>query len=99
VGTDLNPAHIVRVIDCSAGTVAGIVAQMEVSTTFEHLVYREAELDALWSLTDFLSRVEKDAAARSAIAELHRVVHRAHDLVGECRIAEAIESLRPFSGA
>jgi len=97
VGADFNPAHIVRVIDCSPETLAGIVAQMERSTTFEHFVYREAELDAVWSITDFLLRCEKDAASRAAIADLHRVVHRAHDLLGERRIAEAIASLRPFA--
>ena len=97
VGADPDPAHIVRVIDCSPDTLAGILAQMECSTTFEHFVYREAELDAVWSITDFLLRSEKDAAARAAIAELHRVVHRAHDLLGERRIAEAIASLRPFA--
>jgi len=26
---------------------------MEASTDFEHLVYREAELDAIWSITGF----------------------------------------------
>jgi hypothetical protein len=96
---DLNPTHIVRVIDCSPETLAGILAQLEVSTSFEHFVYREAELDAVWSLTDFLLRSETDAAAKAALAKLHRAVHRAHDFLGERRIAEAIESLRPFSGA
>lgn len=99
MGTDWNPAHIVRVLDCSPETLAGIVAQLAISTTFEHLVYREAELDALWSLTGFLLRWEEDAAARLTLAELNRAVHRAHDLVGERRTAEAIECLRPFAGA
>ena len=97
VGTDLNPAYIVRVIDCSPETLQGIVDQLEVSTSFEHFVYREAELDAVWSLTDFLLRSETDAAARAAIAKLHHAVHRAHDFLGERRIEEAIESLRPFA--
>lgn len=93
----MNPSHIVRVLDCSPSTVAGIVEQLEISQTFEHLVYREAELDAMWSLTDFLVRSETEPAARMAILELHRAVHRAHDLVGERRIPEAVESLRPFA--
>ena len=86
-------------IDCSPETLACIVGQLEISTTFEHLVYREAELDALWSLTGFLLRHAKEAGERAAIAELNRAVHRAHDLVGERRVPEAIESLRPFARA
>ena len=97
MGTDLNPDHIVRVVDCSPKTVTGIVDQIEISTTFEHFVYREAELDALWSLTGFLLQYEKDAGEHAAIAELNRAVHRAHDLLAERRVAEAIESLRPYT--
>jgi hypothetical protein len=92
-----NPTFIVRVIDCSPGTLAAIVEQIKASTDFEHFVYREAELDAVWSLTDFLMRYERDSGARSAIEELHRATHRAHDLLAERKVAAAIESLRPFT--
>jgi len=97
VRTELDPAHIVRVMDCSPETLAAILQQFEISTTFEHFVHREAELDAIWSLTDFLLRFGTDSGARAAIAELHRAVHRAHDLLGRQRITEAMESLRPFA--
>ena len=88
---------MVRVIDYSPETIAGIVAQIEVSTDFEHFVYREAELDAVWSLTDFLMRNAEDSSERAAVTDLHRAAHRAHDLLAEHRVAEAIESLRPFT--
>jgi len=35
-----------------ADTLWSIIAHMDVSTDFEHFVYREAELDAIWSITD-----------------------------------------------
>jgi hypothetical protein len=95
----VNPAHIVSVIDFSPATLANILAHIEVSTTFEHYVYREAELDAVWSLTDFSLRTERDVAVRAAVTDLHEAAHRAHDLLGEHRIGEAVESLRPFANA
>jgi hypothetical protein len=95
----VNPGHIVTVIDFDPETLTAILAHIRVSTTFEHLVYREAELDALWSLTDFYVRTERDAVAREAAAALHRAVHQAHDFIGESRPFEAMECLRPFAAA
>ena len=92
----VNPAHVVTVRDFSPETVAAIAAQLEASTDFEHLVYREAELDAIWSITGFaLSRVEVGQAPEIA-ARLHAAAHRAHDLVGEGRPREAAALLRKF---
>jgi hypothetical protein len=82
---EVNPAHAVTVIDFSPETMASIVAHIEVSTAFEHFVYREAELDAIWSLTGFSLRTETDPATREAVHTLHQAAHRAHDLIGENR--------------
>jgi hypothetical protein len=86
----VNPAHIVPVLDFSVETLRAIAAHLEVSTDFEHLVYREAELDAVWSLTGFFVAQNPDAV------RLHEAAHRAHDLVGEGRPREAAVLLRPF---
>ena len=96
-----DPAHIVSVRDFSPETLAAIAAQLEVSTDFEHLVYREAELDAIWSITGFaLSRTQVGQALPPAnqelAAKLHAAAHRAHDLVGEGRPREAAALLRKF---
>ena len=48
-----DPNHIVPVSDLSTETLQSIIALLEISTDFEHLVYREAELDAIWSITGF----------------------------------------------
>jgi hypothetical protein len=96
-GVELNPAHIVAVTNFSADTLRNIIAHIEVSTEFEHLIYREAELDAIWSITGFfLMDDEVTASHREAVKRLHAGAHRAHDLVADCRPAEAVTLLRTF---
>jgi hypothetical protein len=90
----VNPAHIVAVVDFSPETLRQIADRLEASTRFEHFVYREAELDAVWSLTGFAMRWEKDPSRRDAVALLRSVAHRAHDLIGEQRPDEALHALR-----
>ncbi|HXP86492.1 MAG TPA: hypothetical protein VN841_17315 [Bryobacteraceae bacterium] len=93
---DLNPAHIVPVTDFSSETLRNVIAHLEISTDFDHLVYREAELDAIWSITGFVLQNEPNLPKRGDIAELHRVAHMAHDLVADRRPAEAAAVLRSF---
>lgn len=78
---ELNPSHIVAVADLSPETLRSIIAHLEVSTDFEHLVYRESELDAIWSIAGFLAHREPDAKQRDKVLHLRGVAHRAHDLV------------------
>lgn len=91
---DLDPAHIATVGDFSPVTLGGIVARLEVSTEFEHLVYREAELDAIWSLIGFFLVSEPDLHRRDAAKRLHAGVHMAHDLVAANRPGDAAVLLR-----
>jgi hypothetical protein len=93
---ELNPAHIVPVTDFSPATLRIVIAHLEISTDFDHLVYREAELDAIWSITGFVLQNEPNLKKRRDIAELHRVAHMAHDLVADCRPSEAAAALRSF---
>jgi hypothetical protein len=91
-----DPAHIVTVKDFSHETISRLVAHLEVSTDFEHLVYREAELDALWSITGFLAVHEPESDQRETAARLHAGAERAHDLVAERRPTDAARVLRGF---
>lgn len=93
-GSPRNPNHIVAVTDVSAETLRAVIAQLDVSTDFEHLVYRESELDALWSLSFFLLRIEQEPSKRAAIERLHESALAAHDLVAEGRTREAAGILR-----
>jgi hypothetical protein len=91
-----DPAHIVAVTDFSGATLRSIIDHLEVSTDFEHLVYRESELDALWSITGFALKSEPHLPSRASIERLHDIAHRAHDLIAERRPREAAELLRSF---
>jgi hypothetical protein len=90
----LNPEHIVTVTDFSPDTLREMIAHLEASTDFEHLVYRESELDAVWSITGFALKYEPNAIQREAIARLHEIAQVAHDLVADQRPKEAAEILR-----
>jgi hypothetical protein len=92
---DINPGHIVTVRDASPDTLQNVIAHLEVSTDFEHLVYREAELDAIWSITEFLLGISTSNDG-DAVKRLHTEVHRAHDLVAESRPHAAAALLRTF---
>ena len=91
---ELNPAHIVAVTDLSTETLRSVIAHLEVSTDFEHLVYRESELDAIWSIAGFLLNQERDAMRRDKVLHLRGVAHRAHDLVAARLPHDAARLLR-----
>jgi hypothetical protein len=93
---DVNPAHIVPVQDFSSNTLRSIIDHLKVSTDFEHLVYREAELDAIWTITGFFLANEADSSRREAVKDLHACVHKAHDLVADRRPAAAAMLLQTF---
>jgi hypothetical protein len=87
-----DPSRIVTVTDLSPETLQNIIELLEISTDFEHLVYREAELDAIWSLSGFLLKEHPGEAP----ARLHEIAHAAHDLVADQRPKEAAALLRSF---
>ena len=89
-----NPEHIVSVRDFSPETLREMIAHLEASTEFEHLVYRESELDAVWSITGFALKQESDAIQRMNLARTHEIAQVAHDLVADRRPKEAAEILR-----
>ena len=91
-----DPGHIVAVSDFSTETLRSIIAHLEVSTGFEHMVYREAELDAIWSITGFFLMNAGNSEQRGAVERLHAAAHEAHDLVAGGRTEEAATLLRGF---
>lgn len=94
VNHDMNPAHIIPVSDVLPATLEAVIALLEVSTDFEHLVYRESELDALWSISGFRLTELPDSPERRAVERLHENAHAAHDLVAAGRPREAARVLR-----
>jgi len=90
VGETVKPGDMVAVHDFSPETLRDVLAHIEVSTAFEHFIFREAELGAIWSLTGF-------AQASPDVTRLRHAVLKAHDQLGRKRPKEAIQSLEPFA--
>jgi hypothetical protein len=93
----VNPAYQVPIDDFSDETLRNIVAHLEESTTFEHFVYRESELDEVCRLVDDAlqggqGRVDERQRARWQI--VFDAARDAHDLVGVEEPARAAERLR-----
>jgi hypothetical protein len=93
---EVNPGHIVSVKDFSPETLRNVVAHLKASTSFEHLVYREAELDAIWTITGFFLANEPASRLREAVKALHAGAHRAHDLVAKRQPGAAATVLETF---
>ena len=81
----MDPTRIIPVQDYTPATLRAVVAQLEGSTSVDHLVYRESELDALWSLLEHeVRRAQQDGASEPHLQELRRLfdaARDAHDLV------------------
>jgi hypothetical protein len=78
-------------------TIQTLADRLQRSTTAEHHIYRESELDELWRLLDIATRNKDPDGLRNSewLAGMRSAVHRAHDLVGmEGRPKEAAEALR-----
>ena len=93
---DVDPAHIVPVQDFSSKTLRSIIDHLKVSTDFEHLVYREAELDAIWTITGFFLANEADSSHREVVKDLHACVHKVLDLVADRHPLAAALRLQAF---
>ncbi len=94
--SQVNPEHIVSVQDFSPDTLRNIIAHLKVSSSFEHLVYREAELDAIWTITGFFLASEPASTLRDSVTRLHLGAHKAHDLVADRRPDAAARVLEGF---
>ena len=93
----MNPAYQVPIDDFSDETLRNIVAHLEESTTFEHFVYRESELDEVCRLVDDALRGiqgRADAQQHARWQIVFDAARDAHDLVGVEEPARAAERLR-----
>lgn len=93
----MNPAYQVPIDDFSDETLRNIVAHLEESTTFEHFVYRESELDEVCRLVDDALRGGQgrtDERQRARWQIVFEAARDAHDLVGVEEPARAAERLR-----
>lgn len=88
--TPLDPGRPIEIRELDSATVRNVIAYLKACTRPEHFVYRESELDALWSLADM--------AVRGGVAQpdgryLLELLWRAHDSVGGGQKVEAVQAL------
>jgi hypothetical protein len=73
-----DPWRIVEVEVLDAETVGRVIRQVEVSVEPDQLVYRESEVDALWTLADMAARAgDRDAP------QWRELLWQAHDHIGD----------------
>ena len=83
-----NPEEPTAIERLDSPTVGRVIALIRRSGETEELVYREAEIDALWSLADVAAWSGR-AAAESALV----LLWEAHEAVGHARPGEAVDAL------
>jgi len=97
----MDPTETISVQDYSPATLQAIVARLEGSTSVDHLVYRESELDALWSLLDLaVRRAQRNHESEARLQELRVLfdaAQDAHDLVGADDPSAAARRLRDIA--
>ncbi|MBO0893388.1 MAG: hypothetical protein J2O39_03340 [Acidimicrobiales bacterium] len=94
------------VSDLLPATIEGVARRLRGSQGFVQLVYRESELDALWSLADLAvgkaaeheppeeaGPLGVEGAGPEDRRQLRDLIHEAHDLVAASRTNEAAELL------
>jgi hypothetical protein len=88
VDPGVNPEEPTAIERLDAPTVGRVIALIQRSRETEELVYREAEIDALWSLADVAAWSGR-AAAESALV----LLWEAHEAVGHARPDDAVDAL------
>ena len=83
-----DPLDVVRVEELTPHTVEEVIARLRASSDFDHLVYRESEVDALWSLADMAVRRREPNAQT-----LLDLLWAAHERIGEGRKDAAVTEL------
>lgn len=99
--TEIGSARnrIYQVTELTPETLTGIADRLDVATSFEDQIYRESEIDALWTLVDVQVRQAevKGSAERARWVGLRERLWTAHDLIPEGRCRESAEILREIA--
>ena len=98
IGGDRTRSH--QVSELTSETVLAIAHRLDAASTFADQVYRESEIDALWTLVDIEVRqaeIAGDGAGLERWGDLRRRLWIAHDLVPEGHCAQAAAVLRDLA--
>lgn len=73
-----------RIDELSAASIRGVALRLKRSSGFADLVYRESEMDALFTLADIAISTARSASSDPADVQLHRnQIGKVRDLVFE----------------
>jgi hypothetical protein len=92
--------RIYQVTELTSEALQGIAERLEVASCFEDQIYRESEIDALWTLVDIQVRQAELAGDDAALArwtDLRARLWTAHDLIPEGRCTQAAGILREIA--
>lgn len=94
--------RIYQVTELTPQTFTGIAERLDAATTFEDQIYRESEIDALWTLVDIQVRQAElaghdGAEALATWVGLRERLWTAHDLIPEGRCRESAAILRELA--
>ena len=94
IGSPRN--RIYQVTNLEVATILAVADRTEQATSFEDLIYRESEVDALWSLCDIQVKQAQinDSPELPKWLALREKLWRAHDLIPEGEVAESAAVLR-----
>jgi hypothetical protein len=95
----MGDAMIWQVEALTADAVLAVADRVAIATSFEDLIYRESEIDALWTLAD-IAVIDAGRRQDGDVAHWTRVrdqIALAHDLVPEGGCAEAAAVLRKLA--
>lgn len=87
---------IIPVEELTRDAMLEVAGRVRSASGFAELIYRESEIDALWSLADIAARDAALAADPGAAraAALRDEIGRAHDLLADGQCPEAAAILR-----
>lgn len=82
----IDPNELHEIADFSAATLQAQAQRLLASSSPEHLIYRECELDEIWRLLDLEIASQRasgvPAAELAYLESLRAAIMQAHDLVG-----------------
>ena len=82
----MNADDIHLIEDYSSQTLRELIGRVDKSSTFEHMIYREAELDEVWRLldNDIVAAARQGWNTREVqnLVALRALIVEAHDFIG-----------------
>ncbi|MGF6673820.1 hypothetical protein [Paraburkholderia tuberum] len=82
----MNVDDIHSIEDYSPQTLRELIGRVEKSSTFEHMIYRESELDEVWRVLDSdigaAERKGSNAPELATLVALRKLIVEAHDFIG-----------------